>query len=94
MIHPMRTESAAMARSSSASWGRSTVYGMAFGQSQRRAFAEMGDLEALDRLLSASYPHGMQADYQPDVLAKALPLMTKANPVLVSGGTFFIWRSP
>jgi len=48
------------------------------------------DEAAVSQLLQASYPVLMKAAYEEAVLAKALPLMTKANPVLLESGTFYL----
>jgi GNAT superfamily N-acetyltransferase len=51
------------------------------------------DEEAVDALLRASYPKLMSAIYDPDVLAAALPMFTKANPSLLSAGTYYLAES-
>ena len=44
-------------------------------------------------LLEASYPTLMPPGYDAAVLAAALPLMTRANPALLSSGTYFLAES-
>jgi hypothetical protein len=39
------------------------------------------DAEAVSALLEASYPSLMALGYEPTLFARALPLLTKANPV-------------
>lgn len=48
------------------------------------------DAPGVGALLSVSYPALMQAAYGEDVLAAALPLMTRANPALLASGTFYL----
>lgn len=50
------------------------------------------DAEAVTALLEASYPALLAGDYPADLLAAALPLMTKANPALLRSGTYFLAR--
>lgn len=50
--------------------------------------ATPGDFDALAALFSASYPPLMASAYTPDVLAAALPIMTKPSPVLLASGRF------
>src|SRR5690606_20106321 len=40
--------------------------------------------------LGASYPALLAADYDPDLLARALPLMCRANPRLLESGTYYV----
>jgi hypothetical protein len=42
------------------------------------------DAEAVSALLEASYPSLMALGYEPTLFARALPLLTKANPMLLS----------
>jgi GNAT superfamily N-acetyltransferase len=46
------------------------------------------DAEAVSALLAASYPALLAGAYDPDLLARALPLMTAANPKLLASGTY------
>jgi GNAT superfamily N-acetyltransferase len=48
------------------------------------------DAEAVTALLSASYPALLAPGYEPEVLARALPLMTRANPALLRSGTYYL----
>lgn len=48
------------------------------------------DLGAIDALLSRSYPALLKRDYLPSVLVTAIPLISRANPALVSSGTYFV----
>jgi len=41
-------------------------------------------------LLTACYPTLMATHYVPEILAVALPLMTRANPSLLRSGTFYV----
>ena len=43
---------------------------------------------AVSGVLQASYPPLMAPDYDAELLAAALPIMTRANPKLLSGGRF------
>jgi N-acetylglutamate synthase-like GNAT family acetyltransferase len=44
----------------------------------------------LSELLTASYPVLMEESYDATTLAVALPLMTRANTVLLSSGTYYL----
>src|SRR5262245_61663382 len=48
------------------------------------------DAAAVSALLEASYPQLLAPDYDPRLLAAALPLMTKANPRLLASGTYYV----
>lgn len=48
------------------------------------------DESALSGMLRACYPALMAGSYDTDVLAAALPLMTRANPKLLAAGTFYV----
>jgi|SRR5262245_15065196 len=52
--------------------------------------ATPGDAAAVSALLEASYPQLLAPDYDPRLLAAALPLMTKANPQLLASGTYYV----
>jgi N-acetylglutamate synthase-like GNAT family acetyltransferase len=56
--------------------------------------ADLTDAEAVTTLLSASYPVLMAAAYEVDVLVRALPLMVRANPVLLASGSFHLAETP
>jgi len=47
------------------------------------------DIAAVDALLSASYPVLLKPDYAPSVLVTALPIINRAQPALVSCGTYY-----
>lgn len=51
------------------------------------------DDASLCALLEASYPTLMSPSYDEAVLAKVLPLITKANPSLLSAGTYYLAES-
>jgi GNAT superfamily N-acetyltransferase len=53
-----------------------------------------GDDDAVSALLLASYPLLMAKDYTADALAVALPKMVRANPALLSSGTFYVVDGP
>jgi GNAT superfamily N-acetyltransferase len=48
------------------------------------------DAAAVTALLHASYPILMEPPYTPDVLAAALPSMTRANVGLLASGSYFV----
>ena len=48
------------------------------------------DATAATELLHASYPVLMKPAYAPDVLAAALPAMTRAHLDLLASGTYFV----
>lgn len=48
------------------------------------------DADAVGALLAASYPALLAGRYDPETLARALPLMTKANPKLLASGSYYI----
>jgi N-acetylglutamate synthase-like GNAT family acetyltransferase len=54
----------------------------------RRAFPE--DAPLIDQLLERAYPTLMAPAYGQEVLAAALPSMTKANPELLKSGTYYV----
>ncbi len=47
------------------------------------------DISAVDALLARSYPILLKDAYQPSVLVTALPLISRAQPGLVTCGTYF-----
>ena len=51
------------------------------------------DAEGVSRLLQASYPELMAAAYDAQSLAPVLGLMTRANPALLSCGTYYVAES-
>ena len=48
------------------------------------------DLEPLNRLFMDSYPVLLAADYAPDLLDRALPLIARANPGLLVSGSYYL----
>lgn len=52
--------------------------------------ADPDDFRAVSSLLTASYTQLLAADYESDLMARALPLMTRANPQLLASGTFYV----
>lgn len=50
----------------------------------------MADLAAVDALLSRSYPRLLKHDYPASVLVTALPLISRAQPALLSCGTYYV----
>lgn len=48
------------------------------------------DLAAVDALLARTYPKLLKADYAPSVLVTALPVMTRAQPKLLTCGTYYV----
>lgn len=51
------------------------------------------DEASVNELLQASYPELMSTSYDAAILAVALPLFTKANPSLLSAGTYYVAES-
>lgn len=49
-----------------------------------------GDIAAVDALLARAYPRLLKADYPPSVLVTALPLISRAQPRLVTSGTYYV----
>lgn len=52
--------------------------------------AQPQDDPAVRQVLEGSYPLLMAAAYEPAVLARALPLMTRPNPGLLSSGSYYV----
>lgn len=52
--------------------------------------AGRGDMSAVDALLARAYPRLLKADYPGSVLVTALPLISRANPSLVTSGSYFL----
>jgi len=52
------------------------------------------DLAAVDELLARSYPRLLKADYPPSVLVTALPIISRAQPALLSCGTYYVAETP
>jgi len=55
--------------------------------------ATPGDFAAVDALLARSYPILLKPHYPPSVMVLAVPLIARANPRLLSCGTYFVARS-
>jgi N-acetylglutamate synthase-like GNAT family acetyltransferase len=51
------------------------------------------DLEAVGALLVASYASLLATHYEGDMLRRALPLMTKAQPALLASGSYYVAES-
>jgi GNAT superfamily N-acetyltransferase len=52
--------------------------------------ATPADLETVDRLLGASYPRLLAADYPPSMRVLAVPRIARANPALLASGSYFL----
>jgi N-acetylglutamate synthase-like GNAT family acetyltransferase len=52
--------------------------------------AQPTDADAVSSVLEASYSRLLAAFYERDVLVKALPYFTKANPALLGCGTYYV----
>ncbi|MEM8580207.1 MAG: GNAT family N-acetyltransferase [Pseudomonadota bacterium] len=52
--------------------------------------ATIQDVEPVDGLLSSSYPKQLKRDYAPSTMVTALPLISRAQPALVTCGTYFV----
>ena len=48
------------------------------------------DIAAVDALLARAYPRLLKADYLPSVLVTVLPMMSRAQPALVTCGTYYV----
>lgn len=48
------------------------------------------DVAPLDALLARSYPRLLAADYPPSVLVTAIPKISRAQPALITSGTYFV----
>ena len=55
--------------------------------------AEISDAAAVQRVLLASYPSLMAKAYDPDLLRRALPLITRPNEKLLGSGTYYVAES-
>ena len=53
----------------------------------------MADFEAVDTLLMRSYPALLKHDYPPSVLVTAVPIISRAQPSLLSSGRYFVAQS-
>ena len=52
--------------------------------------SRLSDAHALDALLRASYSRLLAGHYDRDLLAMALPYMTRANATLLASGTYYV----
>ncbi|MEP3276130.1 MAG: GNAT family N-acetyltransferase [Stappiaceae bacterium] len=59
----------------------------------RLDIASLADENDINDILTASYTTLLKNDYSNDALALALPRMTKANPVLLKSGRFYVVRT-
>lgn len=50
----------------------------------------LADLADVDALLARVYPRLLKPDYPPSVLVTALPIISRANPALLSSGTYYV----
>jgi GNAT superfamily N-acetyltransferase len=48
------------------------------------------DIAAVDALLARSYPALLKADYPPSVLVTVIPRLARAQPALVTCGTYYV----
>jgi hypothetical protein len=48
------------------------------------------DLAALDAMFARSYPILLKADYPPSALVTALPLISRAQPNLITSGNYYL----
>lgn len=48
------------------------------------------DVGAVDALLQRSYPRLLKRDYKPSVLVTAIPLISRAQPALITCGTYYV----
>ncbi|WP_112324072.1 GNAT family N-acetyltransferase [Oceanibium sediminis] len=48
------------------------------------------DVPGVDALLARSYPQLLKADYPPSILVTAVPQIARAQPALVSCGTYYV----
>jgi N-acetylglutamate synthase-like GNAT family acetyltransferase len=52
--------------------------------------ASAADERAVSALLAKAYSALMRSAYDPDVIASALPVITRANPSLLTSGTYYL----
>ncbi len=48
------------------------------------------DVGAVDTLLQRAYPRLLRKDYKPSVLVTAIPLISRAQPALITCGTYYV----
>ncbi|MGZ8336264.1 MAG: hypothetical protein ACXWU1_06345, partial [Allosphingosinicella sp.] len=51
------------------------------------------DAAAVGRILVASYPALMAGAYEPELLARALPMIVRPHPRLLAGGTYYLAKA-
>lgn len=56
--------------------------------------AAPADRDRVDEVLAASYGTLMAPAYEPAVFARALPLLSRSQPALLAGGTFYLADTP
>lgn len=56
--------------------------------------SNLEDLENTNSLLAACYPALMKDAYSTEILSAAIPIISKAQPQLLSSGTYFVAQSP
>ena len=52
--------------------------------------ATPADTDAVHRLVAATFPRLLKADYPPSVMVTAVPLIARANPRLIASGRFWL----
>ncbi len=52
--------------------------------------ATQDDAAAVTQILESSYPNLLRGAYAPEILARALPPMLRANPGLLASGTYYL----
>jgi len=52
--------------------------------------ATSADITSVDALLARSYPRLLKPDYAPSLLVMALPKISRAQPALVTCGTYYL----
>ena len=52
--------------------------------------ADASDCSAVDRMLSQSYTKLLKASYPPSVQVTAIPIISRANPSLITSGTYYV----
>lgn len=55
--------------------------------------ARPGDAALVDLVLQESYPALMAGAYEPELLARALPVMVRSNPKLLASDSFYLAES-
>jgi len=52
--------------------------------------ATAGDIPQIDQLYARSYPKLLKPDYAPSLLVTVVPIFSKAQPKLVTSGSFYV----